>query len=183
MAAVSVLVFKQKPHRVWILCRRKSYLEPKSTFIKHRTNFRPAVKKIDWTLCSQETVQYIRSVYAELGLAGRLNFRTVKVIPCERCERMNFKPKCCSCLHDEKISSDSFLIHLREKLSTQKEKAFENINSTSFENTSLPLNISFNMLLRPVYKLSCCWCSFCFYCSSIIITIIIVIIFFPYPLL
>ena len=126
----------QKAHRVWILWRRKSYPEPKSTFIKHRTNFRPAVKKIDWTLCSQETVQYIRSVYTELGLAGRLNFRTVKVIPCERCERMNFKPKCCSCLNDEKISFNSFLILLREKLSTQKEIAFGNNNTTTHENSS-----------------------------------------------
>ena len=101
-----------------ILWLRKSYPEPTSTFIKQRTNFRPAEKKIDWTLCSQETVQYFRSVYTELGLAGRLNFRTVKVIPCERCERMNFKPKCCSCLHGETISFDSFLILLRENLST-----------------------------------------------------------------
>ena len=41
----------------------------------------------------------------------------------------------CSCLHEEKIPFDSFLVLLCEKLSIQKEIAFGNINCTTFENT------------------------------------------------
>ena len=44
----------------------------------------------------------------------------------------------CSCLHDEKLSFDSFLILLKEKLNIQKEIAFKNksitIFQTSFQN-------------------------------------------------
>ena len=41
----------------------------------------------------------------------------------------------CSCLHDEKLSFDSFLILLREKLNIQKEIALKNKSITAFENT------------------------------------------------
>ena len=41
----------------------------------------------------------------------------------------------CSCLHEETIPFDSFLILLCEKLSIQKEIAFGNINCTTFQNT------------------------------------------------
>ena len=41
----------------------------------------------------------------------------------------------CSCLHDEKLSCDSFLIllHVKEKLNIQKEIAFKNKSITAFE--------------------------------------------------
>lgn len=45
--------------------------------------FRPA-EKFDKTLCSRGTVQYFRSVQTEIWAAKGLNFRTVKVGPCER---------------------------------------------------------------------------------------------------
>ena len=45
--------------------------------------FRPA-EKFDKTLCSHGTVQYFQSVQTEIWAARRLNFRTVKVGPCER---------------------------------------------------------------------------------------------------
>ena len=41
----------------------------------------------------------------------------------------------CSCLHEEKIPFDSFVILLGEKLSIQKEIAFGNNNCTTFEKT------------------------------------------------
>ena len=39
----------------------------------------------------------------------------------------------CSCLHDEKLSFDSFLILLKEKLNIQKEIAFKNKSITTFQ--------------------------------------------------
>ena len=42
-----------------------------------------AVMKV-WMLRTQGTVQYFRSVHTELWTTRRLNFRTVKMIPCER---------------------------------------------------------------------------------------------------
>ena len=55
----------------------------KNSFTEYRTNFRPA-EKFDRTLRSQGTVQYFRSVHTELGTATRLNFITVKAVPCEQ---------------------------------------------------------------------------------------------------
>ena len=42
----------------------------------------------------------------------------------------------CSCLHDEKLSFDSFLILLKEKLNIQKEIAFKNKSITTFQKSS-----------------------------------------------
>ena len=39
----------------------------------------------------------------------------------------------CSCLHDEKLSFESFLILLKEKLKIQKELAFKNKFLTTFQ--------------------------------------------------
>ena len=39
----------------------------------------------------------------------------------------------CSCLHDEQLSFDSFLILLKEKLNLQKEIAFKNKSMTAFQ--------------------------------------------------
>ena len=39
----------------------------------------------------------------------------------------------CSCLHDEKLSFDSFLVLLKEKLKIQKEIAFKNNALTAFQ--------------------------------------------------
>ena len=41
----------------------------------------------------------------------------------------------CSCLHDKKLSFDSFLILIPEKLNIQKEIAVKNKSITAFENT------------------------------------------------
>ena len=60
----------------WILKRREA------TFTWHRTNFRTA-EEFDGTLCSPWTVQY-HSVHTEHWTVRRLNFRTLKVDPCER---------------------------------------------------------------------------------------------------
>ena len=39
----------------------------------------------------------------------------------------------CSCLHDEKLSFDSFLIRLKEKLNIKKEIALKNKSITAFQ--------------------------------------------------
>ena len=41
----------------------------------------------------------------------------------------------CSCLHNEKLSFDSFFILLRDKLNIKKEIAFKNKSITAFKNT------------------------------------------------
>jgi len=38
----------------------------------------------------------------------------------------------CSCLHDEKLSFDSFLVFPKEKLKIEKEIAFKNSNGQDF---------------------------------------------------
>ena len=43
----------------------------------------------------------------------------------------------CSCLHDEKLSFDSFLIPLKAKLKIQKEIAFKNSSITAFQKSFL----------------------------------------------
>ena len=56
-------------------------INPKATFIGHRTNFQPA-EKSDRPLRSHRTVGHFRSVSTESSTARRLNFPTEMVVSC-----------------------------------------------------------------------------------------------------
>ena len=64
-----------------------------ATLTRPRTNFRPA-EKCERNPHSHGTVQHFRSVLTNnltALTAGRLNFRTVKVVPCERNTDLNVR--------------------------------------------------------------------------------------------